>query len=315
MRFKKKQLLILSFLFFYLLGLIIKFCLHLDNFTLIVMPDTQRYSYENHNIFCNQTEWIVANKQKLNIIFVSHLGDITQSGALVNDEWENASKCMGKLDGVVPYGVVPGNHDFDTVDNPTTEAIKYDSIFPVVRFSKFPWYKGNYKENRNSYQTITVSGMNLLFLNLEVDPTNDDIDWANKVLSENQDKQVILTTHAYQYDNVASRSQSPHFRLGGNSGEDIWDKLVSRNCNIFLVLSGHFHSSEGENKIESKNRCGKTVYQVIQNYQGRPNSGNGLLRIYTFSPIKKQISVKTFSTVSNNYENDANSQFTLYLDR
>lgn len=313
MKVKKKQILILVLLIFSIVFLLNKFWLSINRFTLIVLPDTQRYSYENHDIFCKQAEWILAIKKKLNIVFVSHLGDITQSGALIDREWENASKCMGKMDGVVPYGIIPGNHDFDVVDGPTIEATKYDSVFPVSRFSNFSWYKGNYKENRNNYQTIMVNRIKLLFLNLEVDPTDDDIDWANKILNENQDKQVILTTHAYQYDNLMERSQNQHFRLEGNSGEDIWNKIIDKNCNIFLVLSGHFHNGDGENRIESKNQCGKTVHQIVQNYQGRPNGGDGLLRIYTFSPIKKQIDVKTYSPFSNKYEIDEDSQFTLYL--
>lgn len=313
MKLKKTYILILIFLFLITVILLIKFWPDEDKFSLIVIPDTQRYSYENHYIFCNQTEWIVENKERQNIVFVSHLGDIVQNGVSVDDQWENASKCMGKLDGIVPYGVLPGNHDVDEGDGPTSESTKYNSVFPVSRFSIFSWYKGNYKENQNSYQTITKNGISLLFLNLEVDPTDDDIDWANKVLSENQDKQVVLTTHAYQYDDIAERSQEPYFREGGNSGEAIWNELVNQNCNIFLVLSGHFHTGDGENKIESINKCGKNVYQIIQNYQGRINGGNGLLRIYTFFPRRKQIRVQTYSTLSEEYEEDADSQFTLSI--
>jgi hypothetical protein len=156
--------------------------------------------------------------------------------------------------------------------------------------------------------------MNLLFLNLEVDPTDDDLEWANKVLNENKDKYVILTTHAYQYDDIDERSHEPHFRNGGNSGDDIWNKLVNKNCNILLVLSGHFHKFDGENKIESINQCGKKVYQMVQDYQSRINGGGGLLRIYIFNSKKKQIHVRTVSTVSGKYENDDDSRFTLDIN-
>ena len=277
------------------------------------MPDTQKYSENSRDIFCDQTEWIVKNKEKLNIVFVTHLGDIVQNASLVDDEWKNASKCMSSLDDVVPYGILPGNHDVDEGDNPISESNKYNSIFSTNRFSKFSWYGGSYKGNQNSYQLITENGMELLFLNLEVDPTDDDIDWANKILSENKNKRVVLTTHAYQYDDIPERSQEPHFRKGGNSGENIWNKLINKNCNIFLVLSGHFHNLDGENRVESVNQCGKVVHQIIQNYQGRINGGNGLLRIYTFSLKEKQIKVKTYSTITGKYEEDENSQFVLNI--
>lgn len=311
MKLKRKHILILIFLFLCFIGLMIKF--YQNNFTLIVIPDTQKYSENNRDVFCNQTKWILKNKRKLNIIFVSHLGDIVQNASLVDDEWQNASKCMGNLDGVIPYGILPGNHDVDEGDNPISESNKYNSIFPTSRFSKFSWYGGSYKNNQNSYQLITKNGVELLFLNLEVDPTDDDIDWANKILSENKNKRVILTTHAYQHDDISERSQEPYFRDGGNSGENIWTKLINKNCNIFLVLSGHFHNLDGENRIESVNQCGKVVHQIIQDYQGRINGGDGLLRIYTFSLKEKQIKVKTYSTITGKYEEDENSQFILNI--
>ena len=155
--------------------------------------------------------------------------------------------------------------------------------------------------------------MKLLFLNLEIDPTDDDLEWANSILKENQDTQVIVTTHAYLYDDVPERSREPHFRFGGNSGENIWNKLIKKNCNVFLVLSGHFHKSDGENRLTSANQCGKPVHQIVQDYQDRQNGGNGLLRIYAFYPIIKKLVVRTYSTISKKYENNANSLFILNL--
>ena len=53
---------------------------NLENFTIIVLPDTQYYSEGNLHVFDNQTQWIVNNIDEMNIVFVSHLGDIV-------DEW------------------------------------------------------------------------------------------------------------------------------------------------------------------------------------------------------------------------------------
>ena len=85
-----------------------------QDFTIIVLPDTQYYSEKYPSIFKVQTQWIVNNKNTLNIAYVAHTGDIVQHP---NDEseWINADKAMSELDiAMIPYGVVPGNHDDPT---------------------------------------------------------------------------------------------------------------------------------------------------------------------------------------------------------
>ena len=93
------------------------------DFTIIALPDTQHYT-DNPSNYANysaQTHWIVANKDTLNIKFVTHLGDIVEHGNNGgNDlEWQVADAAMGLLedplttllaDGI-PYGLAPGNHD------------------------------------------------------------------------------------------------------------------------------------------------------------------------------------------------------------
>ena len=62
-------------------------------FSIVVLPDTQYYSETYPHIFLEQTQWIADNKDSLNIVFVSHSGD------LVNDcddaeEWHPATHCL-----------------------------------------------------------------------------------------------------------------------------------------------------------------------------------------------------------------------------
>ena len=45
-----------------------------QNFSIVVLPDTQFYSESYPGIFTNQTQWIVDNKDRLNIKFVIHVG-------------------------------------------------------------------------------------------------------------------------------------------------------------------------------------------------------------------------------------------------
>ena len=70
------------------------------SFTIAVLPDTQIYAESYPEVFTCQTEWIAENKDRLNIAFVLHEGDITNGNA--DYQWRNASGSMRVLDRVVP---------------------------------------------------------------------------------------------------------------------------------------------------------------------------------------------------------------------
>lgn len=310
---KRTVLLIFIIIVLTLLGGIFYLQTGNENFSFIILPDTQKYTMYNPHIFKNQTEWIVKNRDLLHIKFVSHLGDIVQSGALENSEWEIASNSMSLIEAAnIPYGIIPRNHDVDAVDVSEAGFSKYNEVFPISRFNNKPWFGGNYHEYQNNYQLITAGGIDFIIVNLEVDAADDVLEWAGNVLAKHIERKAIVTMHAYLSD-TGERFQSPHFRTNGNSGEQIWQKLIKKQCNVFLVLSGHAHSGDGENRLTSTNDCEKPVEQIVQDYQDRENGGNGLLRIYKFYPSKKELHISTYSPITNQYEHDEDSEFTLKL--
>ncbi|MEN9647728.1 MAG: hypothetical protein RLY57_532 [Candidatus Parcubacteria bacterium] len=286
----------------------------IKGFNIVVLPDTQHYSESYPEILCNQTQWIRDNKDSQNIMFAVQLGDIVEHGAARPLEWQRASDCFGILDTQVPYSIVPGNHDSNHVSENTSGFSMYNSIFPASRFNNESWYRGNYDNNQNSYQIIDADGMSMLFLSLEVEPSDADIKWAQGVLTEHSDSYAILITHKYLPDTGLKRDNHLSFSKDGNTGEATWNKLVSKNCNIKLVLGGHYHENDGENRLESTNSCGDTVHQVTQDYQSRDSGGDGKLRIYNFIPEEKKIKVRTYSPYTDTYETDADSEFELPLN-
>jgi hypothetical protein len=283
-------------------------------FTLIVLPDTQKYTESYPDTFCVQTDWIVKNKEKMNIKFVSQLGDIVENGGKFKNEWETASRCMGKLDGVVPYGLVPGNHDMEKENSKRSGYASYNSNFPISRFANYPWYKAHYKENQNNAELVSSHGVDLLFINLEPEPSDAVLYWAELVAKQYPDAYAIVTTHKYLPDGKSDkRDTTVRYGRNGNSGQEVWEKLVSKQCNIKMVLSGHYHLSDGEKRIQGINKCGYRVEEIMQDYQGREFGGNGKLRIYTFVPEEKRILVSTYSPLTNTFEKDADSLFELKL--
>ncbi len=280
-------------------------------FTYIVLPDTQIYSANYPEIFRSQLQWIEQNKETLNIQFVSHVGDIVEHNADQPNEWKVASDSMHLIEGVVPYGIIPGNHDIDKYKGEEITFNQYNSIFPVERFSHYEWYGGHYLENQNNYQLISVFSEDFIIINLQIDPTRDVIEWADKILKQHSNRVAVVTTHAYLYDDIPYRSDRSYFGNGGYSGEEIWQNLIKKNCNVRLVFSGHFHTVDGENYIKSMNDCGNSVHQIVQNYQHLQNGGNGWLRIYKFFPERQQIEVTTYSPYLNMYKKGISSNFSI----
>ena len=82
-----------------------------ESFTIIVLPDTQFYSHRSPDMFTSQTQWIVDNEDELNIVFVTHVGDIVYDYG-ESGEWVNARAAMSILENAkIPHGMCPGNHD------------------------------------------------------------------------------------------------------------------------------------------------------------------------------------------------------------
>lgn len=266
------------------------------NFSVIVLSDTQHYCEAYPWIFTNQTEWIIDRKDELNIKFVIHQGDIVED-ANNDSQWKRANKSMSVLDGKVPYGILPGNHD----DNIT----EYEKYFPAKRYENYTYWGGSYDHNTNNYQLFSALGIDFIVVNLGWKPDSDDIVWANNILKNYSERKAIIVTHGYM-DKYAVRA------LNSFDTSYIWEELIVPNKNIFLVLCGHAHGEARRTDIIDE----RAVHQLLANYQDRPNGGNGWLRIIEFSENKTKSSnldmtVKTYSPFLDQYEKDKDSQFEL----
>lgn len=284
-----------------------------EPFTIIVLPDTQLYAQRYPDLFLQQTKWIREQKDALNIAGVIHEGDITNLNS--EEEWKVADRAMGTLDGVVPYLMVLGNHDLPG-GGKTRDAALFNKYFGPRRFQGKPWYGGRYAEgNENAYYYLEAGGSKFLVVCLEFGPRDEVLEWANKIVAQHPDRRTILVTHSYMnFDDTRvgeGDRHNPHvYKVGGNDGEEMWEKLVRRHPNIFLVLSGHI-LDDGAGRLESVGDHGNTVHQVLANYQKREMGGNGRLRIMRFLPAENRIEVSTFSPALNAYETDDQNQFSL----
>lgn len=300
------------------------------SWSLVLLPDTQKYSLLYPETFVRQTQWIARNKDKYNIRYVLHLGDITDANTDI--EWRNAEKAFGELDGKVPYVLATGNHDYYTADNdPVWHECGLNKYFSPSKFKNWPTFGGVMKENdtANSYHLFSAGGIDWIILALEFAPRNATVQWASQVLAKYPERTAILVTHAYLYNdgtryNFAKKKNSQYWNphaiakkynypnLPVNDGEELWQKLVRKNS-FAMVVNGHVLGS-GLGFLASTNDRGKTTYQMLVNYQVRKRGGDGYLRILEFLPDGRTVHVKSYSPLRDKYLDDASNQFSFTLD-
>jgi hypothetical protein len=284
----KKRILIFVGLFLIPLNTITAITAFAENFTIIVLPDTQNYASWYPDTFSTQTQWIVDNRENLNIVYVAHVGDIVNiAGSEI--EWKSASASMSLLedpiatgmeDGI-PYGVVPGNHD-----KPTTAPGYYNTYFGISRFSGRSYYGDTFdSDNDDNYTLFSAGGMNFIVINLNYGrPDTAILNWAESLLKTYSERRAIVVSH-YLLD------------IDGNfsiQGQKTYDALKN-NSNLFLMLCGHRHGEA----LREEEHNGSTVNILLANYQTLPNGGDGWLRILEFSPAKDEITIKTYSPLLN----------------
>lgn len=298
------------------------------SFTIAALPDTQIYCERWPQHFLNQTAWIAANKEKHDIQFVAHLGDITNRNT--PEQWEVAQAALQKLDGVVPYSLALGNHDLGPGGKCTTRETLLNDYIPLAVANKSPALAGLMDESRldNSFHTFGTRGQKFLVLALEFGPRDATVEWAAQVVAKHPDHHVLLTTHAYMYfDDTrydwskygTKQTWNPHnygtakLEGGTNDAQELWDKLIAKNPNVFMTLNGHV-LQDGLGRLTSENPAGGDVHQMLVNYQMKKEGGEGYLRLVEFLPDGKTVQIKAYSPSLDQYKTDPQNQFVLELD-
>ena len=270
-----------------------------DAFTVVLLPDTQHYSDKDPSTYLAQIRWIVGNAALADIRFVVHLGDITEQNT--EEEWKNASAFHRELDRAgIPYSVVPGNHD-NPEDGKKRDTFNYNRYFGPDRFAGRPWY-GCYMgtTNDNNCTFFEAGELKFMVVGLEFAPTKDALCWADSVIKNHPERRVIIVTHCYQDHGGQHRTDcATYFHIVGSGGNTVWNELVRRHSNIFMVLSGHIHDSEYVTRIGNG---GNTVHEILTDYQDElrdgEEHGNGWLRTLTFVPSEERIYVRSLSVLA-----------------
>ncbi len=301
------------------------------SWTLVLLPDTQVYArlYPQH--FDAQTRWIVQHVRSHNIRCVLHEGDITDNNVV--PQWDNALRSIKALDGVVPYALAPGNHDYGPNGNGADRHSRFnDAAYfgPGSAYAAQPSAGGFFEPDKtdNAYHTFRAGDGDWLVLALEWAPRDEVVAWANEIVAAHPRHLAMLVTHAYMYNDDtrydwaakgAAQKWNPHSygvaKLPAatvNDGQQLWDKLVSRHANFRFTFNGHV-LGDGTGFLSSTGKHGNVVHQMLANYQFNTEGGQGDMRLLEFKAGGNTVAVRTYSPVLDRYDTAPDQQMTLTM--
>lgn len=301
-----------------------------DAFTMILYGDPQGYiKYDiNQPILDICNAWIADQVENLNIRAVLCTGDLVEQNEniirnrrMVNqtslEMWEAVSSSFAKLDNKVPYITSLGNHDYGYL-NAENSMTRFPEYFP---FERNPTWREILVEaipNRNGIPSLENAAFQfkdpnwgkILVITTEYHPRDEVLEWVKQlsVSEKYADNRIIFMTHAYLRPGQgfdAEILETNNTPLEGNSGVDIWEKLLKDTKNINLLICGHTGNGNGEFADNvgyrvDRNSNGVNVHQMMFNIQTlgggwEGNGGDGWLRILEFMPDGITINIRTYS--------------------
>ncbi|GGV59826.1 LamG-like jellyroll fold domain-containing protein [Streptomyces massasporeus] len=253
-------------------------------FTLAVMPDTQ-YLFDGPSIDKAPVEaslrYLLEHGREENIVFLSHLGDLTQNGA--KEEFAAIGEAFRLLDRRgVGYSVLAGNHDVKSSTTDQRGSTPYLDAFGPRRFEEQRTFGGASPDGYNSFHRFEAGGREWLVLALDWRLSPQGYAWAKGVLAKHPKTPVILTTHELVVEDDTL----------SDYGQQLWDQLIEDHDQIFLALGGHYWPAA---RATRKNAAGHDVHLHLTNYQNRYFGGAAMIRLYRFDLDRGVIDVETLS--------------------
>ena len=269
------------------------------DFSFGFMTDTQFLSEAYHSVYADMNQWVAQNQDARKIEYTFHTGDIierwmngTHSRVRAESEYQVASDISELLERVGhPYGMLPGNHD----DKWGREKDMYNEYFGPERYEHEDWYGGSHADgaNDNNYAEMEIHGAKFLLVNLGYYAGTEGIDWANEVISEYPDHNVIFATH--EYLDPEGQLSEPETHRWTSEGQRYFDEIVEPNDNVFLVLSGHFHGVALNVQRDEDDRATVEMLADYQNFERNGLRDTGFLRLLQFDIDAQKMAVNSYS--------------------
>lgn len=292
-------------------------------FSIAIIPDTQYNTKESqggsNDLFDAQIEWILTNREKENIAYVIHLGDITDDGDQAPEQWENAAKVMYKLEKAqeglphgIPYGMAVGNHDqYPSQFAASGHTALYNKYFGVSHFEGRAYYGGHFAQDNDShYDLFSAGGIDFIVIYIEYDAFDEQQDgmnnWAADLLERYAHRKAIVVTHYTLFLNPVAGTNLKGRAPFGKQAERLYHRIKS-HPNLIMMMGGHVGDNGEGYRQDTYN--GHTVKSFLSDYQSRPMGGNGMMRLMRFDVASDLVHVRSFSPYFDYEELDGDSNF------
>ena len=144
-----------------------------NSFSIIVFGDPQSYSKFDFNqaVFELMTSWAAVQKNNLNVMTVLCTGDLVEQNGILDStagkrykrcngntpsdlQWESVSHAFKRLDGVYPYVLCTGNHDYG-IEASENRNSRFPEIFNISR-NNAQWGKHLVRTAPNAFGVNTL---------------------------------------------------------------------------------------------------------------------------------------------------------------
>lgn len=274
-----------------------------DEYTLVYLPDTQIVVRSSPHYIDGIFNWMVDNKESMNLQFVMGLGDITDGKPLAGDtsmpginvdlQWDKMQENYDKLTNAgIYWSAVVGNHDYDDNGlsaengrkaNIFNEHFGYETLTENEKKTIISRYDNNSMLNViYEYSVTTKSGLeaNYLLVAVEFGPSDEVLSWASNVISQEKYKnhRVLFNTHSLIYHNGefagTDTIYDPEFypwvsntSLNFNNGRQIYAEFLSQHKNTFMAASGHIGTDSVETRLDTGVN-GNKIFSFLCDGQG-----------------------------------------------
>lgn len=257
-------------------------------YTIAFLPDVQHSTSKYPDKLKLIFDYLLQNKDVKNIQYVIALGD--QANNNKDSEWKTFKAQCDRLDGILPYSLVRGNHDLDFTEEGWKRFDKY--------YGKGSYYHGwvaehggfcDEESSKNTYLLFSVGEVDYLILNLDFGAEDHVLEWADGVLSKYPDRRVIAVTHAYLGADGTTLDSSDaycpsEYNEKLNDSDELWEKLLSKHENVDMIVSGHIPQDGAVHSV-ARGDNGNVVHQLLMDPQGLDKTikGDGVLGLMYFT--------------------------------
>ena len=255
-------------------------------------------------------DYILDSKDSKNIQFVFGMGDSTndihnEANNLV--EWQLVQEQFFRLNGVLPYTVIRGNHD---------KVVRMNAYLADPEATGYTdQLDGFYQEGSvvNAWKEFSAGGIDYLNIVIDYESSDSVLEWAADVIESHPNHRVIVGTHVYlNEDGTYDNEMNPGGADPGivNNAQQVWDKLISQHENIFMVMCGH--TSTDDVLVQHKTGVhGNRITEIRVNSQytdlvymnkdgdhrSGPENGVGMVTMLYFKNDGTQVAVEHYSAL------------------